>query len=172
MEEVGGNWTLTNEGSRCEEYDSSAWTSSTKVSQTAHVKLGVTHTLDLLETLFVYLANLQVLLLQLLKTSVQRVCDIKLFVFSLVLMIRLDIVHRCRHLFDCGDYAPAFFCDLVLLLRYKLDLVMEGFREGSKQLNKLAGKVAIESCHVPRIRDSLFLGLAHRSHQTARGAAR
>ena len=73
FEVVGGRLILMKDGSRWEEYDSRAWTSSRPCQYLLWTSHDCIRTLDLLKPLTVSLADIVVSLFQTLKTAIQRI---------------------------------------------------------------------------------------------------
>ena len=106
---------------------------STRCGQ--RVSGGKRLTLNLLVTLPVEPADLDVPLLEELQASGEGICDLELVVgFGLVVAPRLGVVERAFHLSDDGN-DPLRLLDHVLLLgRDQTNLVVQRLGQGRKQL--------------------------------------
>jgi hypothetical protein len=89
------------------------------------------HTLNLLIPLSVEAADLDVLLLEYLEASGERIGDLQV---SVVAAPRSAVVERRFHLADGCDHLLRLFDQPLFLRRYKADLVLQGIGQGREEL--------------------------------------
>lgn len=131
-----------------------------------HNTNGQRHTLDLLEPLAVAAADLGVLLLQYLETSLERICDFQTVVLlRLIIATGLIAVERGLHLPDRRDDSLRFLHHFLFLGRHQTNLVVQGFGQSLEELRSaLSGRHDQQSRGLRRQRALLPLPPEHRAH--------